>query len=285
MGTFSCHGMEPVYDSDYDDSEDEEEGAATATTTTTTKGTTTIAKINQDRGGVIYPYANSHNMALFAVYDGHGEGGELVSQFALGEVSRILGGMLLQHEEEDGDKSKLLGKKDDEKKKEERIIGGERKRRRRRGMRLLESVNEETTITASTSDGISDNHDDNKHGNNDDDNDDEEDKVIEQSLKETFIKVDRGLLDEAEIEPMYSGTTACVVLMRHTKLYIANCGDSRAVLARRTSSSSTSLSTIPYLSIKILIHQVKRNVLYILVGMSLPRRNQDCRHGYGLMPI
>lgn len=105
-------------------------------------------------------------------------------------------------------------------------------------MRLLESVNEETAVA--------NHHDDNKHGNNDDN--EEEDKVIEQSLKETFIKVDRGLLDEAEIEPMYSGTTACVVLMRHTKLYIANCGDSRAVLARRTSStstSSTSLSTIP----------------------------------------
>jgi protein phosphatase 2C family protein 2/3 len=243
VGTFSCHGMEPVYDSDYDDdSEEEEEGAATTVTATTAaKGTTTIAKINQDRGGVIYPYANSHNMALFAVYDGHGEGGELVSQFALGEVSRILGGMLLQH---DGDKTKLLGKKDDEKKKVVERIGGERKRRRGGGrMRLLESVNEEdTTVAPSTSDGISDNHDDNKP----DDNDEEEgDKVIEQSLKETFIKVDRGLLDEAEIEPMYSGTTACVVLMRHTKLYIANCGDSRAVLARRTSSTSTSLSIIP----------------------------------------
>ena len=32
---------------------------------------------------------------------------------------------------------------------------------------------------------------------------------------------------------MYSGTTACVVLKRHQKLYVANCGDSRAVLARR----------------------------------------------------
>lgn len=246
VGTFSCHGMEPVYDSDYDDSEDEEEECGNVAATTA-KGTTTIAKINQDRGGVIYPYANSHNMALFAVYDGHGEGGELVSQFALGEVSRILGGMLLQQEEEEGDKTKVGKNDDDEKKKKEERIGGEKKRRRGGGkMRLLESVNEETiAVATSACDEINDKHDDNKHGNNDD-NDEEEDKVIEQSLKETFIKVDRGLLDEAEIEPMYSGTTACVVLMRHTKLYIANCGDSRAVLARRTSSTSfTSLSTIP----------------------------------------
>jgi hypothetical protein len=32
---------------------------------------------------------------------------------------------------------------------------------------------------------------------------------------------------------MYSGTTAVVVLLRDEKLYIANCGDSRAVMAKR----------------------------------------------------
>jgi serine/threonine protein phosphatase PrpC len=34
-------------------------------------------------------------------------------------------------------------------------------------------------------------------------------------------------------QPTYSGTTACVVLLRDDKLYVSNCGDSRAVLARR----------------------------------------------------
>ena len=37
---------------------------------------------------------------------------------------------------------------------------------------------------------------------------------------------------------MYSGTTACVVLLRNNKLYISNCGDSRAVLARRKRKSN-----------------------------------------------
>ncbi len=36
---------------------------------------------------------------------------------------------------------------------------------------------------------------------------------------------------------MYSGTTACVVLMRQNKLFTSNVGDSRAVLARRANPS------------------------------------------------
>lgn len=51
---------------------------------------------------------------------------------------------------------------------------------------------------------------------------------------------------------MYSGTTACVVLLRKNKLYISNCGDSRAVLARCTTPkigdeplTVDNLSTIP----------------------------------------
>jgi protein phosphatase PTC2/3 len=51
---------------------------------------TSTAKINQDRGGVAYPYGNCPRTALFAVYDGHGQGGELVSQFALSEIQRRL---------------------------------------------------------------------------------------------------------------------------------------------------------------------------------------------------
>lgn len=80
VGTYSCHGVEPVYDSEYeeDDGDDEwtpsggkelllklqqeKEGEATTPTT--------VAKINQDRGGVVYPYANSNRTALFSVYDG-----------------------------------------------------------------------------------------------------------------------------------------------------------------------------------------------------------------------
>merc|ERR1739848_489142 len=54
------------------------------------KKLTMAAKINQDRGGVAFPYGNSVRTALFAVYDGHGQGGELVSQYALHEIQRLL---------------------------------------------------------------------------------------------------------------------------------------------------------------------------------------------------
>ena len=50
----------------------------------------TVAKINQDRGGIAFPYGNCPKTALFAVYDGHGQGGELVSQYALHEIQRRL---------------------------------------------------------------------------------------------------------------------------------------------------------------------------------------------------
>lgn len=123
VGTYSCHGIEPIYDSDYEEqqllstnNDDDDFSWGTEgheekkfrnptdllpTTTETTPqqkvpplrpSTTTAisAKINQDRGGITFPYANSNTTALFAVYDGHGQGGELVSQFALHEIQRRL---------------------------------------------------------------------------------------------------------------------------------------------------------------------------------------------------
>ena len=158
MGTYSCHGVEPVYDSEYEeivhDTVEEE-----AKETTLEPKQTTVAKINQDRGGVAYPYANCNRTALFAVYDGHGQGGELVSQYALHEVQR----------------------------------------------RLEKHTSYPSDLT--------------------------------KAFQETFIQVDEDLTREELIEPLYAGTTACVVLVRDTQMTISNAGDSRAVLARRSSSN------------------------------------------------
>lgn len=37
-----------------------------------------LAKINQDRACVVYPFMGSETCALLCVYDGHGEGGDMV---------------------------------------------------------------------------------------------------------------------------------------------------------------------------------------------------------------
>lgn len=64
------------------------------------------------------------------------------------------------------------------------------------------------------------------------------DNDIEKAFKETFLGVDESLKEEALIEPLYAGTTACVALLRDQKLVLANAGDSRAVLARRSPQGS-----------------------------------------------
>lgn len=84
VGTYSCHGVEPIYDSEYEEEEDESGNALQM------PQVAMAAKINQDRGGVAFPYGNHPRTAIFAVYDGHGYGGELVSQYALYEIQRRL---------------------------------------------------------------------------------------------------------------------------------------------------------------------------------------------------
>ena len=143
VGTYSCHGIEPVYESDELHFTNDGENTLTAT-----------AKINQDRGGIAFPYANCPKTAVFAAYDGHGEGGEFVAQFALHEIPNRL-----------------------------------------------------------------EQHEDFKKGN------------IEQAFKDVFISVNADLELEQDIEPLYSGCTACVALVRGNEIHFANAGDSRAVMA------------------------------------------------------
>lgn len=139
VGTYSCHGVEPIYDQESAG----EYGASTA-------------KINQDRGGVAFPYANCPRTALFAAYDGHGFGGELVAQYALHEVPK----RLERHKEFESN--------------------------------------------------------------------------VDQALIDVFVGVDEDLGKEEEIDPVLSGCTACVVLVKGDHFVMANAGDSRAVMAVAT---------------------------------------------------
>jgi serine/threonine protein phosphatase PrpC len=119
-------------------------------------------KINQDQGVVGYPYGNHPKSALFAVYDGHGQWGELVGQFALHEIQW----QLEKHAQ--------------------------------------------------------------FHTN------------LESAFKETFVAVDEALITEPLTQPLFAGTTACVALLKQTKLTLANAGDSRAVCAKQTKKDNGS---------------------------------------------
>jgi len=143
--TYSCHGIEPIFNECGLDEEDTP---------------SSVAKINQDRGGVVFPYGNCPRTALFSVYDGHGDGGELVAQFAMTEIQRKL-------------KNHPLF-----------------------------------------------------------------DENLAEAMLQTFVAVDESLVHQAQIEPNFSGTTACVVLMRDNHLYIANVGDSRAVIAQKNTTKN-----------------------------------------------
>jgi len=151
VGTYSCHGMEPIYEEDYDCCVHEwinDENAST------------IAKINQDRGGIAFPFASCKRTALFGAYDGHGEGGELVAQYCLHQIPL----RLEQHE-------------------------------------AFKRGDFKTAFT------------------------------------DVFLEVDEDLSHQTEIEPLYSGCTAVVALVQGENIFLANAGDSRAVLAYRDSDS------------------------------------------------
>ena len=71
VGMFSCHGVEPSPCA---------EGI--------------VSKINQDRGSFTYPFAGDENQALFCVFDGHGECGEVVSHAVMLEMPKRLAAAL-----------------------------------------------------------------------------------------------------------------------------------------------------------------------------------------------
>ena len=195
VGTYSCHGVEPVYSSlDNNDDEDDHDDGRNNNNNYHIPAMVpvTVAKINQDRGGVVCPYRNHPRTALFAVYDGHGHGGELVSQFALYEIQRRL------------EKHPLF------------------------------------------------------------------DSDIERAMKETFLAVDDALTDEPSIDPMFAGTTACVVLLQNQRLTIANAGDSRAVCGRRKSPTTNHHSNHHHNNeVLLLSTAVKTAALFPYVAIDL----------------
>ena len=68
LGTYSCHGIEPSMN-------DENE---------------VCGKTNQDRGCIAYPFMGNPKSVLCCVFDGHGEHGDQISNFAMLELPHRL---------------------------------------------------------------------------------------------------------------------------------------------------------------------------------------------------
>lgn len=135
LGTFSCHGIEP--------DPDREDGIHD--------------KTNQDRGCVAFPFNTKRgdDEILFVVLDGHGEQGDLVSEFVQRQI----------------------------------VVSLERH-------------------ASLASDPVA-------------------------ALRDTFVKTNAALLT-THINYMFSGCTAVATYMKGTKIYVANVGDSRCVMATLT---------------------------------------------------
>jgi serine/threonine protein phosphatase PrpC len=68
-GTYSCHGIEQKF---------------------SRAGVQVKAKINQDRGGIQHPFGGRKDMAFFCVMDGHGRGGEKISEYCISNLPKLL---------------------------------------------------------------------------------------------------------------------------------------------------------------------------------------------------
>jgi serine/threonine protein phosphatase PrpC len=66
----------------------------------------------------------------------------------------------------------------------------------------------------------------------------DEEKDIGRAFHEVFREIDDEIRNHDHLSPLNSGSTACVALLQGRKMWVANVGDSRAVLGRRRISGS-----------------------------------------------
>lgn len=84
VGAFSCHGLEPLNLRRYmTDVRLKADSISIRADAFLMEKNPVIRKINQDRGAIAHPYANDRHIALFSVFDGHGQFGDQVANFSM----------------------------------------------------------------------------------------------------------------------------------------------------------------------------------------------------------
>jgi hypothetical protein len=68
---------------------------------------------------------------------------------------------------------------------------------------------------------------------------------IKKCILDAFLKTDQEFIKMAEKEELFAGSTAICAYLLKDKLYIANCGDSRAVLCRKGKAHALSIDQKP----------------------------------------
>ena len=81
-------------------------------------------------------------------------------------------------------------------------------------------------------------YDGNGNGNGAVDANANENVDVEKAFEKVFYEIDNEIKNHAHLSPLNSGSTACVVLLQGKRLWVANVGDSRAVLGRRRSDAA-----------------------------------------------
>ena len=105
----------------------------------------------------------------------------------------------------------------------------------------------------------------------------------ENALKTAFVEAEKQLVAVQEIDSTCSGTTAVAVILKGNKMWVANSGDSRAVVASAGEDPDgrllvTELTEVPQLNLKLV--GVNRFVFSGSEAKLAHRGNKDSPDGW-----
>lgn len=103
---------------------------------------------------------------------------------------------------------------------------------------------------------------------------------IERAFQDVLTEIDDEIKDMEDLSPLNSGSTACVVLLQGKRLWVANVGDSRAVLGSRRKNSKIKRNNSPIETIELTkdqnVHDVNERKRILKAGgfITIPQDEQ-----------